>query len=291
MRGHSCALSPVQAPAPIRRRLSLHVAFLLAAGIAHDATAQTSSRILTEALTGRWTFDPGGSCAQAFRFELAGDTLRVVAPDGSVDVQRVIQRRETGIATETTTSTHDVKKGAKRIYEILAPGQLSMTMPAGQSGSLQRCHDPIPAGATAAEFLRGLFDVYVAEADASLPFASDAGLRAFLVPDLADQFSRYFDRLRAGGRIDRVCVSAEPITGAQDDYKVRDVQVVVDDPAPASPDRASGTVSFSNMDTPASVRFDLRRTPAGWRIDDLRAGTGPSLRTQIAPCATEAAGR
>ena len=130
-----------------------------------------------------------------------------------------------------------------------------------------------------------MFAIYADSADASLPFASEAGLRAFLVPDLADRIARYDARLRAGGHIDAVCLPAEPITGAQDDYRVTDIKVSVDDPDPATPGRTSGTVSFRNMGAPVSVHFDLRRSPAGWRIDDLRSGTGPSLRTQMTHCA------
>ncbi len=53
----------------------------------------------------------------------------------------------------------------------------------------------------------------------------------------------------------------------------------------AMPYRFTGTVLFKNYGRHAAVRFDLRRTPNGWRIDDLRAGSKPSLRTQMALCA------
>ena len=119
-----------------------------------------------------------------------------------------------------------------------------------------------------------MFAIYADGADASLPFASDTGLHAFLVPDLADTVARH-----------AACLRAEPITGAEDDYAVRDVAVSVPDPLPDTPDRTRGTVSFRNAGVPATVGFDLRRTAAGWRIDDLHSAITPSLRAKMASCA------
>ncbi len=131
-----------------------------------------------------------------------------------------------------------------------------------------------------------MFAIYADGADASLPFASEAGLHAFLVPDLADAMARDAARAAVGDRVDAAsCLRAEPITGAQDDYAVSGVDVSVPEPAPGTPDRTSGTVSFRNGVVPASVRFDLRRTASGWRIDDLHSATTPSLRAQMASCA------
>ena len=131
-----------------------------------------------------------------------------------------------------------------------------------------------------------MFAIYADGADASLPFASDAGMHAFLMPDLADALARDAARTAAGGRLDAPpCLRAEPVTGAEDDYAVSDVAVAVPDPAPGTPDRTSGTVSFRNGGVPASVRFDLRRTASGWRVDDLHSATTPSLRAQMASCA------
>ena len=256
----------------------------IAAQAAQHVRAETPRSAVAAALQGRWTSDAEGGCARTFSFDLTGNTLRVTPPDGKSDVQRVLTRREAGVATETTSSSHGIRKGARWVYEVLAPGQLSLTDAAGRSVGLQRCHDPIPATATAAEFLTGLFDLYVADADASLPFAGEAGMRAFLTPDLADEMAGYAARLKEGGRVDQVCLSDDPITGAQDDYKVEDVHVDAAEPDPTA-DRTSGTASFTNMATRRTVLFELRRTPAGWRIDDLRTDEGPSLRDRMAPCA------
>ena len=236
------------------------------------------------ALGGGWTRT--GACDHPVHFQLRGDTLLVAGTDGKVDTQRVLQRRATGVATQTTASAHGNPVGMRWAYEMLSPGQLSVTDQTGRSADFQRCRPPIPATAGPADFLRGMFAIYADGADASLPFASDAGMHAFLMPDLADALARDAARIAAGGRIDPPpCLRAEPVTGAEDDYAVSDVAVSVPDPVPGTPDRTSGTVSFRNGGVPASVRFDLRRTASGWRVDDLHSATTPSLRAQMASCA------
>ncbi len=251
---------------------------------ARDADAPPPPADLAAALAGGWT--RSGTCDHPVHFELRGNTLLVTGTDGQVDTQRVLQRRATGVATQTTASAHGDPIGTRWVYEVLTPGQLSLTDQTGGSATLQRCRPSIPATASPAEFLRGMFAIYADGADASLPFASEAGLHAFLVPDLADAVAGDFARTAAGGRIDTgPCLRAEPITGTEDDYAVSDVAVHVPDPVPGLPDRASGTVSFRNEGTPVSVRFDLRRTASGWRVDDLHSATSPSLRAQMASCA------
>ena len=267
------------------KHVSLALAFALLAPINPGQAQSPQPSALAAFLDGRWTPDADGACARVFRFRLTGATLRVTAPDGKVDVQRVLQRRGGGVATETTASVHGIPIGTKWVYEALAPGQLGVTDGTGQSATFQHCHYPIPATATPAEFLRGMFDLYVADADAGLPFASDAGRRAFLTPDLADQVSRDAARTQQGGRTEGACLTVDPIVGSSVDYKVTAVDVAIAKPHPDMPDRAGGTVSFRNFGEPRRVAFDLRRTPVGWRIDDLHVGSDPSLRQQMTPCA------
>ncbi len=177
---------------------------MLAAGARAQAPVLNPDQSFAAALGGRWTRT--GACDRSVQFRLAGDTLQVVGADGKIDTQQVLQRRAGGISTKTTSSAHGNPIGKLWVYELLAPGQLSLTDQVGRSADFQRCRDPIAATATPSEFLSGLFAVYEDDADASLPFASAVGLHAFLMPDLADQIARYDARLQAGGRIDRVCL-------------------------------------------------------------------------------------
>ncbi len=262
----------------------LATSWLLDPAHAQAPSAPSSSANLAAALGGGWSLS--GLCDRPVHFQLRGSTLLVVGMDGKIDTQRILQRRPSGVATQTTASAHGNPVGMRWVYEMLSPGQLSLTDQTGRSATFQRCRRPIPATASPAEFLRGLFAIYADGAYASLPFASEAGLRAFLVPDLADTLARDAARLSGDGRIDAPpCLHAEPITGVLDDYAVSDVAVVVSDPAPGTPDQTSGTVSFRNGGVPATDRFDLRRTHTGWRIDDLHSTASPSLRAQVASCA------
>ncbi len=262
----------------------LATGWLLGQAHAQGATAPPAAPDLGAALGGGWTRN--GACDRPVHFQLSGNTLMVVGTDGKADTQRVLQRRATGVATQTTASAHGNPVGMRWVYEVLSPGQLSLTDQTGRSATFQRCRPPIPVTASPAEFLRGMFAIYVDGADASLPFASEAGMHAFLVPDLADTVAREAARVAAGGRIDPApCLRAEPITGAEDDYAVSDVAVSVPEPVPGSPDRTSGTVSFRNAGLPTTVSFDLRRTAAGWRVEDLHSAATPSLRATMASCA------
>ena len=110
------------------------------------------------------------------------------------------------------------------------------------------------------------------DADAYLPFVSEAGLRAFLVPDLADQMMSYFARYTAGGQVGTACLSAEPITGATSYYKVTDVRVTVADPATVTPDRTSGTVSFRKLRQPGHRA--VRSTTDGGGVAHRRPACG-----------------
>ena len=250
---------------------------------ARIAGARLPGPDLAGALGGGWT--RSGVCDKPVHFQLRGNTLRVVGTDGKVDTQRVLGRRPAGVATQTTASAHGNPIGMRWVYDVLSPGQISLTDQMGRSATFQRGRPPIPAEASPAEFLRGMFAIYADGADASLPFASEAGLHAFLVPDLADAVARDAALGAARGRIDAApCLQAEPITGAQDDYAVSDAAVTVPKPAPDTPDRTSGTVSFLDGGVRAPVHFDLRHTAAGWRIDDLHSATTPSLRARMASC-------
>ena len=161
---------------------------------------------------------------------------------------------------------------------MLSPEQLSLTDQTGRSVTFQRCRPAIPATASATELLRGRSARHTDGADANLPFASQAGLHAFLVPDLADTVAHDATRVAAGGRIDAAsCLQAEPITGAQDDYAVSDVVVSVPASVPERPDRTSGTVSVETRVSPppcTSTCGEPRRA----------GGSTTSIRSQLLRC-------
>ncbi len=127
---------------------------LLAASSAHaQHSGGPPGQDLAAALGGGWT--RSGACDQPVPFRLAGRTLLVVGTDGKIDTQRVLERRATGIARETTASAHGNPIGMRWVYEVVAPGQLSLTDQRGQSATFQRCRPPIAATASPASFCAG----------------------------------------------------------------------------------------------------------------------------------------
>ena len=46
-------------------------------------------------------------------------------------------------------------------------------------------------------------------------------------------------------------------------------------------ERATATATFSNGGTPTRIRYELLRTPAGWRAYDIQSANGGSLRQQF----------
>ena len=110
----------------------LATGWLLGRAHAQGAGAPPAAPGLAAALDGGWT--RRGTCAQPVHFQLRGNTLLVVGTDGRVDTQRALQRRAAGVATQTTASAHGNPVGLRWVYEVLSPGQLSLTDQAGRSG-------------------------------------------------------------------------------------------------------------------------------------------------------------
>ena len=67
-------------------------------------------------------------------------------------------------------------------------------------------------------------------------------------------------------------LNGDPFVDAQE-FALSDLAIAVD----VQGDTAAATVTFRNDGKPMRILLDLARTPAGWRIDDIR-GASPSLR-------------
>ena len=256
---------------------------LLAAAAALLPAGVTAARAqaLPELLEGRWT--AGGDCQAGFTLQLAGDVLRVTDAAGQVDTQRVVSRRATGIATRTVRSTHGQAVGKAWVYEVLGPGQVSLTEGGtGRSADLVRCADPLPASATPRQVLEAIYARYAKDDEPNLPMSSEANLHAFFVPDLADAVVAFVSR---AGRVADDCRPTDPfVPGSGGDFKVSRVQVDVPSVADGM-DHATAKVAFQNFDKPVSVMVSMDRTSAGWRITDLGSASMRSFRTVMAACA------
>jgi hypothetical protein len=81
---------------------------------------------------------------------------------------------------------------------------------------------------------------------------------------------------RCEARSGEPAIDADPWIQGQD-HEIRNVQF---QEGPVRDGRQEITVRFRNFGQPATVRFRMELTPAGWRIDDV-AGSGPSLATML----------
>lgn len=238
------------------------------------------AQALADQFHGRWTTE-GGSCAPGFTLDLSGDELRWTDAAGQVDRQQVVSRRPDGIATKTVQSSHGQPKGKAWVYEVLAPGQIALTEGStGHSATLLRCPDPVPANATPQQILGVIYARYAADDEPNLPFASEANVREFFVPSLADAMVGF---VAHSGRVPNDCRPEDPFMPGPFGAGVVS-QVAVEVPAGAAADHAEGHVSFRNNDMPTSVTVTFDRTPDGWRIADVVPQGGRSFRAMLAAC-------
>ena len=251
------------------------------AGVAVATGHHARAQALPALLKGHWVF-ADGDCKAGFTLRLNGSVLRWTDAAGHADTQRVTSRRPTGIATRTTTSTHGQPAGKAWVYEVLAPGQISLTEAStGRSTNMARCPDMLPANATPRQMVEAIYARYAASDEPNLPLSNDTNIQAFFVADLAAKimaFSAYSGHLADG------CNPQDPfVPGFYGDYKV--IRLRID--APPNPDRADHAtihVSFRDFGKPAEVSVLLDRTPAGWRIGDVSPTPGQSFKANMAAC-------
>ncbi len=158
----------------------------LGLGLALAQQAQAQDQALTDALNGRWVVVGDGDCQAGFTLQLGGDLLRWTDAVGHVATQRVTSRRPDGIATRTITSTHGQPVGKTWVYEVLAPGQISLTEAStGRSADLARCPDLLPADATPRQIVTAIYARYAASDEGNLPLSGEANVDAFFAAELA----------------------------------------------------------------------------------------------------------
>ena len=247
-------------------------------------------------LKGQWVAE-GGDCTKPYTLELSGDVLRLTDAAGHADVERVFARRKTGFATRVARSTSGIRIGQRNVYELLAPGQISVTEAAsGRSGIIVRCPDPLPANIAPEQLVETIYARYATPDALGTPFESEATVRQFLAPELADHFMRW---MTVTGHLPDGCVgNYDPFVpgfkdglSADDDMKrfdeVRAEKVRVTAP-PVLPGATQATihVSVGDLGEPGEISVVLDWTPAGWRISDVIPASGLSFRADMLACST-----
>ncbi len=257
----------------------------------HGARAQDIATMLK----GKWTTE-GGDCTKYITLGLTGNTLQITDAAGHADMERVIARRATGFATQVVRSSHGFRVGSRIVYEMLAPSQLSLTDAAtGRSaGNLVRCPDPLPADATPQQVVQTIYARYASPGQTGMPFESEAALRQFFAPELADRFMAWMGvsgLLPDGckGNYDPFVPDFNDGLGVDDGLKGADaVQAgkvsVSATPIPPDATEAVVHVSVGDLGKPGEITVSLDRTPAGWRIGDVVPASGLSFRADMAAC-------
>jgi len=130
---------------------------------------------------------------------------------------------------------------------------------------------------TAKEFLTQLYANYTGKAK-GIDYSATANVKRYLTPELGALFLKKM--ARDAKRKDEVPdLDGDPFIDAQE-WVITELVISVTD---TGPDTATATVSFKNEGDAKTITLDLKKTKAGWRIDDIHwAGDEGTFRQLIA---------
>ena len=129
----------------------------------------------------------------------------------------------------------------------------------------------------AKEFLAKLYANYTGKAK-GIDYASPANVKRYFTPELGKLF---LDKMKADAKkTDEVPdLDGDPFVAAQE-WVITELVIKVTE---NGPDQATGVVTFKNEGDAKMITLDLKKTKAGWRIDDIHwPGEEGSLRKLIA---------
>jgi len=124
--------------------------------------------------------------------------------------------------------------------------------------------DVLAQAATAQAFVESLYRPYLAKGFQGQPYGDTA---RFFVPALAQAIDS--DNREARRRNEVPSLNGDPFVDAQD-WEISTLSIDVT----ANDDAATARVSFQNFGEAKRVVLELARTPAGWRIAEIRAPSG-----------------
>jgi ABC-type phosphate transport system substrate-binding protein len=126
------------------------------------------------------------------------------------------------------------------------------------------------AAAAAAEtaspqaFVAGIYQHYLGKDSKGLALSSDAVIRRYFAPPLADAIVKDFAQAHKAGEVP--LLDGDPFIDAQD-WEISNLKTAV---KPTGAGAAVATVTFVMFMKPRTVTLDLVSTPAGWRIAEIR---------------------
>ncbi|MBX9776939.1 MAG: YbjP/YqhG family protein [Xanthobacteraceae bacterium] len=120
-------------------------------------------------------------------------------------------------------------------------------------------------------FVEGIYKHYLGKESNGLPLSSDAVIRRYFAPPLAEAIIKDFAAAAKAGEVP--LLNGDPFVDAQD-WEIASLETAVKS---TGANTAIATVSFTMFMEPRTVTLALVTTPAGWRIGDIRWPRG-SLR-------------
>jgi Protein of unknown function (DUF3828) len=124
-----------------------------------------------------------------------------------------------------------------------------------------------PAQQGPQEFLDAIYQTYLGENANGIAITDPKAIRRYFTPPLAAAMIK--DEAAAAKRREVATLDGDPFVDAQD-WKIDDLKIAVK----LAGARAVATVTFTNFGERHSMTLDLLKTPAGWRVDDIKATFG-----------------
>jgi hypothetical protein len=143
----------------------------------------------------------------------------------------------------------------------------------GALGAVAAMSGARAADASPRAFVAAIYDTYKGKHGNGIALDNNAAIRRYFEPAMAAMIIK--DRKDARGELPTL--DSDPFIDAQDwaipafDIAIRDV----------APNKATATVTFSNLNQPTTVVLDLVKLKQGWRIADItwpREGKTATLR-------------
>ena len=131
---------------------------------------------------------------------------------------------------------------------------------------------PAPAGPK--EFLEAIYKSYLGKESKGIALVKPAEIRRYFAPALAAAMIK--DQAEAAKRREVPTLESDPFIDAQD-WEIADIAIVVT----ATGAKVDASVSFTNFKEKHEITYDLVQTPAGWRIANIKFGSGRESLRQL----------
>jgi hypothetical protein len=122
--------------------------------------------------------------------------------------------------------------------------------------------------ATPQAFVEAIYKSYLGKNAKGTPITDEAAIRRYFAPPLSDALAK--DRAEADKAGEVPTLDGDPFVDAQD-FEIARLKVAV---KAAGADAATATVTFTNFKKPVTMTLALVKTPAGWRIADIKGPSG-----------------